>query len=80
MNESDTGLVVREIIAGVLTLPLDQVPLNAHFYDQLDGDSLQKLEVIASIEARFGCALADEQAAASDTAEELARQVVLSVA
>lgn len=75
MNESDIRAAVGEVVAGVLTLPSEQVSPQAHFYDDLGGDSLQKLEVIAHIEARFNCRLTDEQAATSDTVEELSRQV-----
>lgn len=79
MNESNIPAAVSEIVAGVLTMPSAQVPPQAHFYDDLGGDSLQKLEVIAHIEARFGCRLTDEQAALSHTVEDLSRQVAQHV-
>jgi acyl carrier protein len=80
MNKTDVRSGISDIVAQVLTLPADQVPDSADFYDDLDGDSLQKLEVIARIEATFGCALGDEQAASSNTVAELTRQVLLCVA
>lgn len=79
MNESDIRSGVREIVASVLSLPEEEVPQGAHFYDDLCGDSLQKLEIIAYVESRFGCRLTNEQAATSDTVEDLTRQVALHV-
>ncbi|AJE86052.1 MULTISPECIES: acyl carrier protein [Streptomyces] len=79
MNRPDVLNGVSEIVAQVLTVPLDQVTPTADFYEELGGDSLQKLEVIAHIEARFGCSLTDGQAAESDTAEALAREVLTHV-
>jgi acyl carrier protein len=75
MNESEIRVTVSEIVASVLTIPSEKVSARAHFYDELGGDSLQKLEVIARLEAQFSCRLTDEEAAASDTVEQLALQV-----
>ncbi|WP_371618414.1 acyl carrier protein [Streptomyces sp. NBC_00454] len=79
MNESDIRSGVREIVAIVLSLPQEEVRRSAHFYNDLGGDSLQKLEVIAYVESRFGCRLTNEQAATSDTVEDLTHQVALHV-
>ncbi|MCW5249037.1 MULTISPECIES: acyl carrier protein [unclassified Streptomyces] len=79
MNASDLTAEVIEIIAQVLALPAEEVSPQAHFYDTLGGDSLQKLEVVALMEARFGCRLEADQVASSDTAEELAERAALSV-
>ncbi|MFG2723186.1 acyl carrier protein [Streptomyces sp. NPDC048416] len=79
MNESDIRSGVREIVASVLSLPAEHVPPGAHFYDDLGGDSLQKLEVIAYVESRFGCRLTNEQAAAGDTVDALVQGVALNV-
>lgn len=75
MDESTVTTAVRDVVASVLSIPADQVTPHAHFYDELGGDSLQKLEVIAHIEARFDCRLSDEEAATSDTVEALAARV-----
>lgn len=48
-------------------MPTAQVGLEADFYDDLGGDSLQKLEVVTRFEAAFGQRLTDEQAADSNT-------------
>ncbi|MGH3381714.1 MAG: acyl carrier protein [Actinoallomurus sp.] len=79
MNEPDVTTAVRDVVASVLSLPADQVTPHAHFYDELGGDSLQKLEVIAHIESHFDCRLSDEEAATSDTVEALASQVAQHV-
>ncbi|MEV7417381.1 acyl carrier protein [Streptomyces sp. NPDC089919] len=79
MNESDIKVGVREIVAGVLSLPEDQVEWDADFYDELGGDSLQKLEVIAYVEDRFRVRLTHDQAANSDTVNALTHEVALNV-
>ncbi|MEK8142775.1 acyl carrier protein [Streptomyces sp. M10(2022)] len=79
MNQPDVTADVSEIVAQVLAIPTEQVLPQAHFYDTLGGDSLQKLEIVALIEARLGCQLDADQVASSDTVEELARQAVLGV-
>lgn len=79
MSETDIRQAVTEVVADILTLPGEQVPPHAHFYDELGGDSLQKLEVIARLEATFGFRFTDEQAATSDTVEDLSRQVAAHV-
>lgn len=79
MNESEIRSAVKEVIAGILALPSDQIASDANFYDELGGDSMQKLEVIAHIEARFNCRLTDVQAAEGDTVEELTHQVAQHV-
>ncbi|MCZ7416010.1 MULTISPECIES: acyl carrier protein [unclassified Streptomyces] len=76
MNENEIRAAVSEVIADVLTLPRDGVTPQAHFYDDLGGDSMQKLEVIAHLEARFNIRFTDEEAAAGDTVEALSLQVV----
>ncbi|EST34158.1 acyl carrier protein [Streptomyces roseochromogenus] len=80
MNETEIRAVVTDVVAGVLTLPTEQVPPQARFYDDLGGDSLQKLEIVAHIESRFNCSLTHEQVAVSDTVEDLCRQVARHVA
>lgn len=79
MNKSDIRDGVREIVATVLSLPEEQVSPDADFYGVLGGDSLQKLEVVAFVEARFHCRLTHEQAATSETVEALTDQVATHV-
>lgn len=79
-QESLDELVVRagihEVVAQVLTMPVAEIGADADFYDDLGGDSLQKLEVITRVESMFCRRFTDEQAAASNTVDELTRQVL----
>ncbi|QKW07489.1 hypothetical protein HUT18_14955 [Streptomyces sp. NA04227] len=75
MDESEITYGVREVIAQVLSLSVDEVSPTAHFYDELAGDSLQKLEAIAFIEAKFNVQLTNEEAA-GETVGDLVRSVV----
>ncbi|MEV2214936.1 acyl carrier protein [Streptomyces sp. NPDC050997] len=79
MNETDIRAVVTDVVASVLTLPAEEVSPRARFYDDLGGDSLQKLEIVAHLEARFTCSLTHEQVAVSDTVEDFTRQVAQHV-
>ncbi len=67
---------IREVVARVLTMPVEEVDDDADFYEDLGGDSLQKLEVITRVEGMFGCRFTDEQAAASNNVDELTHRVV----
>ncbi|GAA4685535.1 MULTISPECIES: acyl carrier protein [Streptomyces] len=75
MNESDIRTGVREVFAQVLATSPEQVPVDADLYDDLGADSLNKLEVIAHVEARFGCRLTDDEAALGNSVDSLARYV-----
>ncbi|MFF2655046.1 acyl carrier protein [Streptomyces sp. NPDC058045] len=80
MKHNDIVTVVRDVVARILIMPSEQVSPSALFYEDLGGDSLQKLEVIASVEARFDCRLTNEEAATSNSVEDLARHVAQHVA
>jgi acyl carrier protein len=67
--------VVREVFAVVLSVPVDDVPAHAHFFDELEGDSLQKLELSARLEERFTVVLSDDEVAGSNTVHDFARLV-----
>lgn len=49
-NGEEIRDVVRARVAEVLELSLEEVPRNADLRDDLDVDSLQKLEFVSSIE------------------------------
>ena len=61
-TSSDVMLGIREEFAAVLDIPAVEVGDDADFYDDLEGDSLQKLELAARIEERFTVKLTDEEA------------------
>ncbi|MFE6775500.1 acyl carrier protein [Streptomyces sp. NPDC057702] len=75
MNESDIRHAVREVIARVLATSPELVPGDADLYDDLGADSLNKLEVIAHVEAHFDCRLTDDEAALGNSVNTLARYV-----
>ncbi|GHE12680.1 acyl carrier protein [Streptomyces alanosinicus] len=75
VHSTDVRTAITEIFATVLSLPGDQVTGSAHFYDDLGGDSLQKLEVVAHLEAAFDCRLSNEEAAENDTVDAFVRLV-----
>ncbi|AYN35320.1 o-succinylbenzoate--CoA ligase [Streptomyces albus] len=58
---------LRHIVATVLELDLAEIPADASFQQDLNLDSLEKVEIAARIERSFGLALADEEFAAVDS-------------
>jgi acyl carrier protein len=64
---AETTAAIRDIFATVLAMPAEQISLEADFYDNLSGDSLQKLEVVTRFEAAFSKYLTDEQAVECNT-------------
>lgn len=51
----DVGVrdTIREIVADVLELDLDRIGWNSHFWDELNADSLQGIEILSALERRF---------------------------
>ncbi|MET9496581.1 acyl carrier protein [Streptomyces sp. NPDC006552] len=74
-QSTDVRTTVTQIFATVLSLPGEQVTGAAHFYDDLGGDSLQKLEIVAHLEAAFNCRLSNEEAAENDSVDAFVRLV-----
>lgn len=69
-DEASTDAVERVLaqeMAEVLDLDQWEVTANAHFYDDLDGHSLQKMELATRIEERFGVKIPDLEIAAVNT-------------
>lgn len=54
---------LREIVASVLELDLDEVDADALFYEDLGADSLEKVEITTRIETDFGVRLATAESA-----------------
>lgn len=63
MNEADQDILerVRAAFAAALELESNEVGDNAAFYEDLGGDSLQKLDLAVALEQEFGTSLTDEQ-------------------
>ncbi|QZH59715.1 acyl carrier protein [Mycolicibacterium farcinogenes] len=68
--------VVREEMARVLDLELEEISADAHFYDELDGHSLQKVELFARLEERFGLDFLDTETASLHTLAGCVRLVL----
>lgn len=63
MNETDREIRGRVRAAFAAALELDSTEVNddAAFFEDLGGDSLQKLDLAVALEREFGTRLADEQ-------------------
>jgi acyl carrier protein len=55
---------LREIVASVLEMDLEDVRLDACLYEDLGADSLEKVAIVAQIESHFSVLLSAEEAAA----------------
>lgn len=53
---------VQEIIAGVLKIDKDQITLDKSFEDDLEADSLDRVEIIMQLEDVLGVEIPDEVA------------------
>lgn len=70
---ADLGSRVRAQFALVLDVPISEVSDDGDFYDDLDGDSLQKLELTARVEEEFATKLTDEEVADLRTVNDFSR-------
>jgi acyl carrier protein len=54
-EEMDAGLCeeIREIVADILEVDAERVGLTSRFRDELEADSLQRIEILAALERRF---------------------------
>lgn len=59
-KHNDIQETVIRIIADHLGLPAASLDVNAHILDDLGGDSLDHVELIITIEERFGINIRDE--------------------
>jgi acyl carrier protein len=44
---------IREIVAAILEVDVEQIGLTSHFRDELEADSLQGIEILSGLERRF---------------------------
>lgn len=59
---SSVDVRVREAVAKVLNLELDQVELESSFQEDLGADSLEVVEVVIALEEEFSIDIPDERA------------------
>ncbi|MFF7025444.1 AMP-binding protein [Streptomyces klenkii] len=70
MRKPDAGDRLREIVAFVLDIDVEDVRADASFHQELKVDSLEKVEIAARIEQTFGIALGDDETAAVDSVRD----------
>ena len=73
MKTSDTNMVniVRTLFAKALDVPVEDVADDAAFYDDLGGDSLEKLALAVELESTFGVRLDDDRVASMSTVTDV---------
>jgi acyl carrier protein len=49
----DLRAEIRDIVAEILELDADQITWNSHFWDELEADSMQGIEILAALERRY---------------------------
>ncbi|MQA84702.1 MAG: hypothetical protein GEV03_08795 [Streptosporangiales bacterium] len=80
MQIAEIEEVVRQEFAAVLGLPPDEIGTDQHFYDDLKGDSLQKLEIVARLEDRLGVKMSDDDEQALNTLANLTTMLAAKLA
>lgn len=67
MDQAKLEQEVKKIIVEQLGVDESQVTTDAHFIDDLGADSLDTVELIMSLEEKFGIKIPDEDAEKLDT-------------
>lgn len=79
MDAADPSSEIVSAIAGifaeVLELPVTAVGVTDRLYEDLDGESLQKLEIIVAVEKRFNVRFPAEQGAVMESVADFAETV-----
>ena len=44
---------IREIVATILEVDVERISPTSHFWDDLEADSLQRIEILSALERRF---------------------------
>jgi len=73
---SEIASEVAEIFAEVLEIPLTAVGLADRLYEDLDGESLQRLEIIVAVEKRFNIRFSADQDAKLESVQDFAEAIV----
>lgn len=68
---ADLDAAIRDVIAGSLRMPLDQVGPAASITDDLGADSLLHMTVIMDLERRFAITIPDAEAARCVTVRDV---------
>ncbi|MGB8852339.1 MAG: acyl carrier protein [Pirellulales bacterium] len=68
---ADLDAAIRDVIAGSLRMPLDQMVPGASITDDLGADSLLHMTVIMDLERRFAITIPDAEAARCTTVHDV---------
>jgi acyl carrier protein len=71
MNEDTVRGKVRQTMMSILELESQEMNDAAHFSDDFDGDSIQKLELIVTLEKEFNIHYAVEDAAEMNSVDQI---------
>ncbi|MFC6090124.1 acyl carrier protein [Saccharothrix sp. BKS2] len=63
---------MRDLVAKVVELDVEEVPAEALFYEELEVDSLQKAEISVRVEREFDVQLKPEETAAMRSVNDVA--------
>jgi acyl carrier protein len=66
---------ITKIFAEVLEVPVTAVGVTDRLYEDLEGESLQKLEIIVAVEKRFNVRFPAEQGALMESVEDFAEAI-----
>ena len=72
---SEIVSAIADIFAEVLEIPVSAVGVTDRFYEDLDGESLQKLEIIVAVEKRFSVRFPAEQGVLMESVADFADTV-----
>lgn len=65
-EQTDTDLreQIRDVVAAILEVDIERISPTTHFWDELEADSLQGIEILSALERRFHITI--EQSALAD--------------
>lgn len=53
-TDTDVREQIREIAADIMEVDVERIGWTTHFWDELDADSMQGIELLSALERRFG--------------------------
>ncbi|MFJ2865439.1 acyl carrier protein [Kitasatospora sp. NPDC087314] len=59
--DTDLRDEIRDIVADVLEVEVEEVSWTAHFQDDLDSDSMRAIELLAQLERRFDVSIKQQE-------------------
>ncbi len=68
-DQLDVGQKVKEIVSEILEIPLEKIEDHHAFVDDLEAESIQSVELMASFEEAFNIEMDEEEAMGVKTVE-----------